>query len=287
MDPEEAPQRPLGNLEQETLELLSMSGETAGLLVEMLNYEDEETLPLERRILEPEVKSALDELRARGLVESEPGHFADGNSGELEHVLWWDITAEGLALVEALEDPDHDYILPVMETDHLLLRQWRDEDFDAYARICADPVVMRYMGNGGAPSTRGQAAERFAAIRHHWRKHRFGLWAVEEKASGEFIGRIGLQHHEDWPGTHKVEVGWLLDRSCWGRGLATEGARASLTYGFERRKLDRVISIALPENVASRRVMEKCGFVLQGEARWKSLDMVWYAIDRNGRVAGR
>ena len=146
---------------------------------------------------------------------------------------------------------------------------------------------MRYMGNGGAPSTRGQAAERFAAIRHHWRKHRFGLWAVEEKASGKFVGRIGLQHHEDWPGTHKVEVGWLLDRACWGRGLATEGARASLTYGFERRKLDRVISIALPENVASRRVTGKCGLVLQGEAFWKGLDVVWHAIDRNGRGAAR
>ena len=145
MDPEEAPQRPPDNLEQEILELLSMSGEIAGLLVEMLNYEDEETLPLGRRILEPEVKSALDELRARGLVESEPGHFADGNSGELEHVLWWDITAEGLALSEALEDPDdQDYILPIMETDHLLLRQWRDEDLRRLRphlrRSCSDAI---------------------------------------------------------------------------------------------------------------------------------------------------
>ena len=197
----ETSQEPLGNLEQGILELLSMSGETAGLLVEMLNYEDEETLPLGRRIREPEVKSALEELRARGLVEGEPGHFADGSSGELEQVLWWDATAEGLALVEEAEDPDkRHHGLPKMETSRLLLRQWRDEDFDAYARICADPVVMRYMGNGGAPLTRGQAAERFSGIRRHWRKHRFGLWAVEEKASGEFIGRIGLKYHEDWPG---------------------------------------------------------------------------------------
>ena len=181
------------------------------------------------------MRSTLEELRARGLVEERARVTSRmGSSGELEQVLWWDPTAEGLALVEEAEDPDErHHSLPTMETSRLLLRQWRDEDFDAYARICADPVVMRYMGNGGAPLTRGQAAERFASIQRHWRKHRFGLWAVEEKASGEFIGRIGLQHHEDWPGAHKVEVGWLLDRAYWGRGLATEAARASLTYALQ------------------------------------------------------
>ncbi len=188
MGAEKTPQNPLSNLEQEILVLLSMSGETVGLLVEMVNYEDEETLPLERKILEPEVRSALDGLRARGLVRSVPGYSPDENSGKLEQVPWWDVTAVGLALVEATEDPgERDYGLPTMETNRLLLRQWRDEDFDTYARICADPEVMRYMGNmgnGGTPLTRGQAAERFAGIRRHWRKHRFGLWAVEEKASG-------------------------------------------------------------------------------------------------------
>ena len=96
---------------------------------------------------------------------------------------------------------------------------------------------------------------------------------MEEKISGAFIGRIGLLYHEDWPeGEHKTEVGWLLDRAYWGQGLATEGARASLNYGFERQGLERIISIALPENSASRRVMEKCGLTLRGGTRWKELE---------------
>ena len=74
----------------------------------------------------------------------------------------------------------------------------------------------------------------------------FGLWAVEEKASGAFIGRIGLMVHDDWPeGEHKTEVGWMLDRPYWGRGLATEGALASVGYGFEELGLERIISITL------------------------------------------
>src|SRR3712207_5148513 len=112
-----------------------------------------------------------------------------------------------------------------IETDRLLLRRWREEDLDAYTRICADPEVMRYMGG---PRTRQRCEEQIAWFVQHWEERGFGLWAVEEKATGAFIGRIGLLCHDDWPeDEHKTEVGWLLERSFWGRGLATEGARAA------------------------------------------------------------
>ena len=115
----------------------------------------------------------------------------------------------------------------------------------------------------------------------YWKERGFGLWAVEEKSSATFIGFIGLLYHEEWPeGEHKTEVGWRLDRSLWGRGLATEGARASLHYGFEELGLERIISIAVPENVASLRVMEKLGMTMGGETRFKGYDVVWYAVDR-------
>ena len=275
----------LSYLELEILELLSMSGETTGLLLEMLNHEDE-PLPLERKITETEVRPVLDRLRLRGFVSGEPGYYADENTGELEYVLWWDVTAEGLAIVEALEDPDErTQRLPTIETNRLLLRQWRDEDLDPYARMCADPEVMRYVSADGSARTREETRELIAKIEHHWKERGFGLWAVEHRDSGEFIGRIGLQYHRDWPGEHKVEVGWLLDRSYWGVGLATEGAQASISHGFHRRKLERIISIALPGNTASRRVMEKCGLTFRGETHWKESDVVWYAIDRNDREA--
>ena len=172
------------------------------------------------------------------------------------------------------------YDTPVteLETARLLLRPWRREDLGPYAHMCADPEVMRYM-----PTTMSweESALQLARFVRHWEERGFGLWAVEERVSGDFIGRIGLIHHEDWPeGEHKTEVGWMLDRSYWGRGLATEGARASLGYGFEQLGLERIISITLPENAASRRVMEKAGLTFRGRTRWSDNDVVWYAVDR-------
>jgi RimJ/RimL family protein N-acetyltransferase len=166
-----------------------------------------------------------------------------------------------------------------IETSRLLLRRWREGDLDAYARICADPEVMRYL-----PATLGreESAEQMAWFERHWEERGFGLWAVEEKASGEFIGFIGLVYHDGWPeGEHKTEVGWRLGRAHWGRGLATEGALASVRYGFERLGLERIISITLPQNAASRRVMEKAGLTYRGETRWRGQDVIWYAIDRD------
>ena len=136
------------------------------------------------------------------------------------------------------------------------------------------------MGRGAmAPEQGAQTIGRFV---RHWERHGHGLWAAEYKPSGAFIGRIGLLHREDSPeGGHRVEVAWLLDRRFWGLGLATEGALASIRYGFEELGLERIISIALPQNVASRRVMEKAGLAFCGEARWQDHDVVWYAIDRD------
>jgi ribosomal-protein-alanine N-acetyltransferase len=172
-----------------------------------------------------------------------------------------------------------------IETARLRLRLWREDDLDSYARICADPEVMRYMGIGAM--TREQTAEQVARLMRHWEERGYGHWAVEEKATGTFIGRIGLQYQDDWTeGEHKTEVGCLLDRSRWGKGLATEGALASLRYGFEELALERIISITLPTNLASRRVMEKAGLTFRGEARWRGFDLVWYAADRRGWEAG-
>ena len=104
---------------------------------------------------------------------------------------------------------------------------------------------------------------------------------MEHKADGAFIGFAGLQRQEEWAeGEHKTEVGWRLDRAYWNRGLATEGAGASLDHGFRDLGLERVISFTVPENVASRRVMEKCGLTFRGRTRWRGLEHVWYAIDR-------
>ena len=113
-----------------------------------------------------------------------------------------------------------------VETERLRLRSWREDDLDAFARITADPEVMRYMLRG--PLRREEAQARIERFEHQRRERGLGHWAVEERESGALLGGIGLFHHEDWPeDPNNVEVGWLLDRSAWGRGLATEGAQDS------------------------------------------------------------
>lgn len=168
-----------------------------------------------------------------------------------------------------------------IETGRFLLRGWREKDLEPYARMCADPEVMRYIG-GGATLDRERSGEQISRFANHWEERGFGLWAMEEKATGTFVGFVGLAHQEDWTeGPHKTEVGWRLDRASWGRGLATEGAEASVAYGLDELGLETIISIIQPENIASRRVAEKSGLTLRGETRWRNNEVVWYAIDRN------
>lgn len=175
--------------------------------------------------------------------------------------------------------------MPQIETARLRLRLWCEEDLEPYARMCADPEVMRYLP---ATLTREETRRQIEGFTRHWRERGFGIWAVQDKSGGDFIGFIGLMYQHDWPvGEDKVEVGWRLDRGFWGRGLATEGAIESLRYGFERLKLPRIISICDPRNAASRSVMEKAGLSYQGEARWKGYDEVWYAVDRRDWLESR
>ena len=106
-------------------------------------------------------------------------------------------------------------MIPEIRTERLLLRAWRESDLDPYARMCSDPEVMRYLPREGSE-------EQVASFVRGWEERGLGIWAVEHGATGAFVG---LLHQENWPeGEHKTEVGWRLERSFWGRGLATEGA---------------------------------------------------------------
>lgn len=107
-----------------------------------------------------------------------------------------------------------------------------------------------------------------------------GPGAAIEKASGRWVGRVGLNLLADWPGDDKWEVGLEFARESWGRGFATEAAHRAISYGWERTALDRIISVTRADHLASRRVMEKCGLSLQAEVPYKNTMVVWYAIDR-------
>lgn len=161
-------------------------------------------------------------------------------------------------------------------TARLVLRRWRPDDLDAFAAINADPETMRAVGSG-QPLSGEESARALEALEGHWNVHGFGLWAVEERATGRLIGRAGLWHPPDWP---DPELGWLLARDRWGQGLATEAARAGLAYGFGERRLDRVGSLIRPGNAASERVAQRLGMRLHGERTWRGNTVRRYLLTR-------
>ena len=162
-----------------------------------------------------------------------------------------------------------------LETERLILRMWRNEDFEAYARICADPEVMRFLG--GKTFTPLEAWRHMAFLVGHWHLLGYGHWAVEEKASGDVIGRLGFLNPEGWPG---FEIGWTIAREHWGKGYAVEGARRALEYAFTELDRDHVISLIHPENLASIKVAERIGEKLEGKTELLGIDVLVYGIDR-------
>jgi RimJ/RimL family protein N-acetyltransferase len=149
-----------------------------------------------------------------------------------------------------------------LETDRLILRRWKPEDFEPYAAMMADPEVMRYLGADGMPLSRFAAWQAFCATLGHWELRGFGLFAVVERASGEVIGRIGPWYPEGWP---EFEIGWTLRSQSWGKGYATEAVQACLTYAFTVLGRSRIVSLITPENASSIRVAQRVGEQFEGE----------------------
>lgn len=163
-----------------------------------------------------------------------------------------------------------------LETERLVLRMFRQSDLDDYAEMSADAEVMRYIGTG-KPLSRAEAWRNLAMMLGHWQLRGYGMWAVEQRASGVMIGRIGCWNPEGWPG---LEVGWVLRRAYWGQGFATEGAQAALTYAFSKLRSPHVISLIQPENAASIRVAERLGERLEGRLEIMGSQVLVYGISK-------
>jgi RimJ/RimL family protein N-acetyltransferase len=166
--------------------------------------------------------------------------------------------------------------MQALASERLLLRMFRQSDFDAYAEMCADPEVMRFLGDG-RPLSRADAWRNLALVVGHWQLRGFGLWAVEEKRTGSFVGRVGCWQPEGWPG---FEVGWSLCRQYWGKGYATEAALQSVDFAFNRLGRNRVISLIQPENSPSIAVALRLGMQFEGYSEALSQPVLVYGLDR-------
>jgi RimJ/RimL family protein N-acetyltransferase len=155
---------------------------------------------------------------------------------------------------------------PRLETERLILRRWNVvRDLDPYAAICADPDVMRYIGDGSVAG-HAETAERIEQYEASWRERGFGLFALELRETGEFIGNTGLAIPDFLPEIlPAIEIGWRLGRAHWNRGYATEAARAALAFAWDPVGLDRVVSVHAVGNDPSANVMQKIGMRLDRE----------------------
>jgi RimJ/RimL family protein N-acetyltransferase len=146
---------------------------------------------------------------------------------------------------------------PVLRTSRLLLRPWRSEDLPAFAAMSADPRVMEFFPKILDRTESDAVAARFAA---HFERHGFGWWVVEVVGVADFIGFTGLGVPRfDAHFTPCVEIGWRMARDYWGCGYATEAARAAVEFGFLSERLKEIVSLTVPTNLRSRRVMERLG----------------------------
>ncbi|WP_242361064.1 GNAT family N-acetyltransferase [Anaeromyxobacter sp. SG17] len=143
--------------------------------------------------------------------------------------------------------------IPTLTTERLILRPFREGDLDAHAAMNADPTVMRYIGE---VQDRAAAFRTLCAFMGHWYLRGYGPWAVEERATGAFVGRAGLTRFEPWT---DVEVGYALVPSAWGKGYASEVAARSLRYAHEVVGARGVTSHILAGNAAAVRVAERLG----------------------------
>lgn len=165
----------------------------------------------------------------------------------------------------------------ILETERLVLRPFRQADIDAYAELCADPMVMKFLNATGSPISRADAWRQIAVYLGHWELRGFGTWAVEERATGEFVGRVGLHYPEGWPDR---ELGWTIATRFWGKGYASEAARAAIAHAFDTLGWTHLVSLIHPDNHRSARLTERLGYHIAGTADVVGLHLKMYRLDR-------
>lgn len=166
--------------------------------------------------------------------------------------------------------------IPSVATPRLLLRPWTPDDAEAWFGILQEDGILRYFPNPRPPA-REKADAYIARHRAHWEERGYGHWAVVTPEDGQVVGWNGLEY---LPELGETEVAYLLSKRVWGRGYASEAARAAVDFGFEKVGLDMIIGLVHPDNIASISVLKKCGLHFADRIPLWGMDMFRYRIQR-------
>jgi RimJ/RimL family protein N-acetyltransferase len=168
-----------------------------------------------------------------------------------------------------------------IETERLILRSMEPKDVEPHMAMMRNPATARFLAPGGEPRSRADEWRAVASYLGHWAIRGYGFFSVDEKETGEWVGRVGPWMPEGWPG---LECGWSIDASRWGRGYAPEAAIAAIRWTFDQfPELSRIISVIDPDNENSQAVAKKIGEQKSGEIFefWGYRLDIW-AADRKG-----
>ncbi len=175
--------------------------------------------------------------------------------------------------------------IPVLRTERLVLRPFVEADLEPLFKIQTDPDVLRYLGDGSGVKVQRSLAEVWtgmAVALGQWALKGHGVWAIEEAASGEMIGRTGVLNLPGWP---EPELVWQLARRAWGKGLAAEATRAARDWAFGNYPWPRLVSFIREENIPSARLAERLGAVNEGRYQLLGMPCQIWAHPRPGRGA--
>ena len=164
----------------------------------------------------------------------------------------------------------------MLETERLTIRPFVESDLEPYARIVADPEVMRLIT--GEAQSYDEARTYLEECLASERRRGYSRYAVLLKASGELIGFCGFKDIDG-----DLDFGWRYAKSCWGQGYGTEAARAVMNYGMETLKLPALLAVAFPENIGSIRIMQKIGMRPDGHGAWEGKETVRYIMTNETR----
>ncbi|BAZ43521.1 putative acetyltransferase [Chondrocystis sp. NIES-4102] len=165
----------------------------------------------------------------------------------------------------------------ILQIDGYTMRLFCISDLDTLAAIWADVEVTRFLPSHDMPIPKADV-ENLVSFIDHWKVQGYGIWAIERDTSSAIAGYCGLCYLNE---LDEVELLYGLAKSYWGRGITTQAAKASISYGFDVAALDKIIAMVLPENQASRRVIEKAGLDYEKTVHMFDLDVLYYSLSRN------